>query len=147
MLQEMITGAAKAVVADTVQEVADAIKSDTPVEAVAAVIDSKVATVQNTVEKVVVVSSVIQALGKGAIIANATLWKNRAIMVNIVSVVLSVLVMLLGNFGVQIAYDDEMVQAIVTGLIALGSLFNGAMLVATSAKVGIGPGIVKEAAQ
>ena len=74
---------------------------------------------------------------EGKELANAATWKNRTVATNCVLAFLATLVGLSKTFGYDIALDDQTIQGLAVGTVAIVGSINAVMHVITSAKVGL----------
>ena len=80
----------------------------------------------------------LNVLQKGKELANAEVWKNRTVAVNLVlSILASLLVLAKNLWKPQLDIDNDTLQQIAAGIVAIIGVGNGFMHVATSARVGV----------
>ena len=77
-------------------------------------------------------------LRKGKELANAEVWKNRTVATNLLlSVLASLLVIAKSIWKPQLDIDNDTLQQIAAGIVAIVGVGNGFMHLATSARVGV----------
>lgn len=82
------------------------------------------------------VDSVVDALQKGKVIANASSWKNGQITVNILSGFLAALLAVGSNFGLQLSLTEEETTMIAGIIVSLMGAYNTGVTLISSEKVG-----------
>ena len=76
---------------------------------------------------------------QGKQLANSATWKNRTIATNTLVTVLGAAAIVAKGFGYDLHLDDQTIQALGAGAVAVYGLYNAVITVITSAKVGLPP--------
>jgi len=74
---------------------------------------------------------------EGKELANASTWKSRTVATNCVVAFLATVVGLSKTFGYDIALDDQTIQGLAVGAVAVVGSVNAVMHVITSKRVGV----------